>query len=76
MKNFPKGKDIAIVACGELKNERQSGWTAYELASQVMSQLLEKTSLRPCDINGLALTIPLSECSNPLVELHCRRLRA
>jgi len=65
MKNFLKSKDSAIVAYGELKNERRSGWTAYELASQVMSQLLEKTSLRPCDIDGLALTIPLSECSNP-----------
>ena len=65
MRNFLGSKDIAIIAYSELKNERRSGKTAYELASAVMSELLEKTGLQTKAIDGLALTIPLSECGNP-----------
>lgn len=65
MRNFLESKDIAIIAYSELKNERRSGKTAYELASAVMTELLEKTGLDTSAIDGLALTIPLSECGNP-----------
>jgi acetyl-CoA acetyltransferase len=65
MRNFLETREIAIVAYGETPNIRRSGLSAYELASQVSAELLGKTGLRPADIDGLAVNIPLSECANP-----------
>ena len=65
MRNFLGAKDVAIIAYGELKNVRRSGRTAYELASAVMTELLDKTGLDIKAIDGLALTMPLSESGNP-----------
>src|SRR5262245_58201129 len=71
--NFLSSKDIVIIAYGEVKNELRSGKTATELTADVMVQLLAKTGLTNRDIDGFALTLPLSETgfawySNVVVE--------
>ena len=63
--NFLKNKDIAIIAYSETKLERRSGKSVYDFACAVMVELLAKTGLRPRDIDGLALTVPLTEAGNP-----------
>ncbi len=63
--NFLAEKDIVIIAYGEVKNELRSGKTATELTADVMVQLLAKTGLTNRDIDGFALTLPLSEIGNP-----------
>jgi acetyl-CoA acetyltransferase len=63
--NFLADKEIVIIAYGELKNELRSGKTATELSADVMVQLLAKTGLTNRDIDGFALTLPLSETGNP-----------
>lgn len=63
--NFLADKDIVIVAYGEVKNEVRSGKTATELSAAVMVELLAKTGLTNRDIDGFALTLPLSEVGNP-----------
>ncbi len=64
-RNYLEEKDVCIVAYGEIKNERRSGKTNYELAAQVTEELLSKTDLRPADIDGLALCNSHSESPNP-----------
>jgi acetyl-CoA acetyltransferase len=63
-KNFLAEKDIVIIAYGEVKNELRSGKTATELTADVMVQLLAKTGLTNREIDGFALTLPLSETGN------------
>ncbi len=58
-------KDVCIVAYGETRIDRSSGRSAYEFAAEVAEQLYERTGLSPSDIDGVAFSVPLSECSNP-----------
>ncbi len=62
--NFLKDKDIAIIAYGELKNQRRTGKTPAEFAAEVMVQLLTKTGLANDDIDGVALNFPTGEAGN------------
>lgn len=63
--NFLADKDVCIVACAETRIERRGGRSAYEIAAEVAEQLYRKTRLEPGDIDGVAFTVPLSECANP-----------
>lgn len=69
--NFLKGRDIAIIAYGETKLERRSGKSVFEFACAVMTELLAKTGLTPRDIDGLALTVSMSEAGNPFWSNVC-----
>ena len=62
--NFLKDRDIAIIAYSELQNRTRSGKTCYELAADVMLQLLDRTGLSHRDIDGVALTLALAETGN------------
>ncbi len=62
--NFLKDRDIAIIAYGEVKNERRSGKTPSEFAAAVMAQLFEKTGLAHRDIDGFAVNMPTAEAGN------------
>ena len=64
VENFLKDKDIAIIAYSELQNRLRSGKTSYELAADVMLELLNKTGLSHRDIDGVAMSIPLAEAGN------------
>ena len=70
-KNFLERKDVCIVACAETRITRASGRTAYELAAEVAERLFEATRLKPSDIDGLGLTVSISECANPFWSNAC-----
>ena len=63
--NFLASRDVAIIAYGETRNERRSGKSVYEFACAVVTELLGKTGLQPGDIDGLALSVPMTEAGNP-----------
>lgn len=62
--NFLRDKPVAIIAYGEVRNERRSGKRPYEFAAEVMEQLLDRTGIRHTDIDGFATHIPTAEAGN------------
>lgn len=62
MKNL---RDIGVVGYAELPNRSQSGRSAYDLAGELMSKLLERTGLELHEIDGLSVSTALSEGTNP-----------
>jgi acetyl-CoA acetyltransferase len=48
----------------------RSGKSAYTLAGEVLEQMLDRYSLGPKDIDGLSVTAPLSEGSNPFFSVY------
>ncbi|TFY99821.1 thiolase family protein [Ramlibacter rhizophilus] len=59
------GRDIGVAAIAELPNRFKTGRSAYDLAGEVVAQLLERTGLALEDIDGLSVTAALSEGTNP-----------
>ena len=57
-------KDVAIVAYGETKIELRSGRTAYELAAEVLEQILERTGIDKAEIDGVCVGETLSQTEN------------
>lgn len=66
--------DIAIVGVSEIKNVVKAGKSIYDLAGEAFSQLIEKTDLKPKDIDGLALTMPLTESNAFIANYMCDTL--
>jgi len=62
--NFLADKPVAIIAYGEVPNQRRSGKRPYEFVAEIMQQLLDRTGLRHSDIDGLATNIPTAESGN------------
>src|ERR1035441_389608 len=60
-----RDKSIAIIGCADTKLVRRSGRTALSLAAQALEELLARTGLERKTIDGLAMTISLSEAGNP-----------
>ncbi|MGD9946482.1 MAG: thiolase family protein [Burkholderiaceae bacterium] len=58
-------REAVVAGYAELPNEIGSGRSAYELAGEVTSALLQRMALEAGDIDGMALTISLSEATNP-----------
>jgi acetyl-CoA acetyltransferase len=58
-------KDVAIVAYGETRIELKSGRSAYDLAGEVLSQVIERTGIDKAEIDGVAVTNCMSEAENP-----------
>jgi len=69
--NFLKDRDVCIVAYAETKLERRSGRTAYDIAAEVAEALYKKIGMGPRDIDGVAVSIPMSEASNPFWSNAC-----
>jgi acetyl-CoA acetyltransferase len=61
--------DIAIVAYAEAKNSRNSGRTAYDLAGEILSGLVEKSGIGLGDIDGLVVSPTMSEGANPFYSI-------
>jgi acetyl-CoA acetyltransferase len=59
-----KSKDIAIIGYSETKIIHKSGRSAYDLAGEAFALLLDSTGIEKSEIDGLSLTVPLSE-ANP-----------
>lgn len=62
--NFLRDREVAIIAYGEVPNQRRSGKRPYEFAAEIMEQLLAKTGLKHTDIDGVATHIPTAEAGN------------
>jgi len=69
--NFLKDKDVCIVAYAETKLDRRTGRTAYELSAEIAEALYKKIGMGPSDIDGVGITIPMSEASNPFWSNTC-----
>ena len=65
-----RNKEIGIVAYGETKIDFKTGRSAYDLASEVFEQILNKTGLEPKDIDGLAVSETMSETNNPFYSVY------
>lgn len=60
-----KESNVGIVGYAELPNRTQSGRSAYDLAGELLSGLLEITGLELQEIDGLSVSASLSEGTNP-----------
>ncbi len=54
MNNSLNDRDIAIIGYGETRIERRSGKTAYELAAEVLDQIVARTGVGVRDMDGMA----------------------
>lgn len=60
-----KHKDIAIIGYGETPVVLRGGRSSYELAAEVMEQILVRTGIDKREIDGLAISETMSETGNP-----------
>jgi acetyl-CoA acetyltransferase len=60
-----KRKDIAVVGYGETKVTLRGGRTSYDLAAEVLDQVLAQTGIDKSEIDGLSLAETMSETGNP-----------
>lgn len=60
-----KGRDIAVIGYGETKITLRGGRSSYDLAGEVLDQILRQTGIDKSEIDGLAIGETMSETSNP-----------
>lgn len=60
-----KKKDIAIVGYGETPIVLRGGRSSYDLAAEVLEQILNQTGIDKSEIDGIAVSETMSETSNP-----------
>lgn len=60
-----KKKDIAIVGYGETPVVMRGGRSSYDLATEVLEQVLTQTGINKSEIDGIAVSETMSETSNP-----------
>jgi acetyl-CoA acetyltransferase len=60
-----KRKDIAVVGYGETKVTLRGGRTSYDLAAEVLDQVLAQTGIDKSEIDGLSVSETMSETGNP-----------
>ena len=65
-----KKRDIVIAGYSETKIDFKTGRSAYDLAGEALSQLLERTRISKDEIDGLSVTTALSEASNPFFAVY------
>jgi acetyl-CoA acetyltransferase len=58
-------RDIAIVGYGETKVELKGGRSSYDLAGEVLEQILNSTGVSKDEIDGICVSETMSETSNP-----------
>ena len=58
-------KDIAIVGYGETPVVLRGGRSSYDLATEVLEQMLNQTGIDKSEIDGIAVSETMSETSNP-----------
>lgn len=65
-----KKRDIVIGGYSETKIDYKTGRSAYDLAGEALSMLLERTGLAPEQIDGLSVNAATSEGSNPFFAVY------
>jgi acetyl-CoA acetyltransferase len=69
-----KSKDVAIIGYSETKIFHKSGRSAYDLGGEAFSLLLESTGIDKSEIDGMSLTVPLSEANPFFASYMCDAL--
>ncbi|MFG1238341.1 thiolase family protein [Xanthobacter autotrophicus DSM 597] len=62
--------DVVIAGYAETKVVYQSGRSAYDFAGLALSDLLEKSGIGKDEIDGLSVTLALSEGTNPFFAVY------
>jgi acetyl-CoA acetyltransferase len=62
--------DIVIAGYSETKVVSKSGRSAYDLAGEAFAALLERSNVRPAEIDGLSVTVAISEAANPFFAVY------
>ncbi|MFG1203341.1 thiolase family protein [Xanthobacter aminoxidans] len=62
--------DVVIAGYAETKVVYQSGRSAYDFAGLALSELLGKTGIAKDEIDGLSVTLALSEGANPFFAVY------
>lgn len=65
-----KNRDIVIAGYAETAIDYKTGRSAYDLAGEALSQLIERTGIEKDRIDGLSVTTALSEGSNPFYAVY------
>ena len=60
-----RSKDIAVIGYGETKVTLRGGRSSYELAGEVLEQVLAQTGIDKSEIDGLSVSETMSETGNP-----------
>ncbi len=60
-----KRKDIAVIGYGETKVTLRGGRGSYDLAGDVLEQILNQTGIDRSEIDGLSIAETMSETGNP-----------
>ena len=60
-----KRKDIAVIGYGETKVTLKGGRSSYDLAGEVLEQILNQTGIDKDKIDGLSIAETMSETQNP-----------
>lgn len=63
-------KDLVIAGYAETRIDFKTGRSAYDLAGEALSQLIERTGISLEDIDGLSVTSALSEAGNPFFAVY------
>ena len=67
---MPIKRDIVIAGYSETAINFKSGRSAYDLGGEALAKLLAATGIEKDQIDGLAVTAPLSECPNPFFAVY------
>ncbi|HWW49661.1 MAG TPA: thiolase family protein [Xanthobacteraceae bacterium] len=62
--------DIVIAGYAETPVQFRSGRSAYDFAGEALAQLIERTGIEKSAIDGMSVTVPLSECANPFFAVY------
>lgn len=62
--------EIVIAGYSETPVQYKSGRSAYDFAGEALAQLLERTGVEKDQIDGMSVTVPLSECANPFFAVY------
>jgi acetyl-CoA acetyltransferase len=63
-------QEIVIAGYAETPVVFKSGRSAYDLAGEALAQLIERTGIEKDAIDGMSVTVPLSEASNPFFAVY------
>jgi acetyl-CoA acetyltransferase len=70
-----KRKDIAVIGYGETKVTLRGGRSSYDLAGEVLEQIINQTGIDPGRIDGLSIAETMSETANPFWGVYmCEQL--
>jgi acetyl-CoA acetyltransferase len=65
-----ESRDIVIAGYSETKIDFKTGRSAYDLAGEALSRLLASTGVEKREIDGLSVTMALSEAGNPFFAVY------